>query len=219
MKINKSYWNYIPIIICILLGYITGGNLSFDVKFSNALPFITDETGRFTLILFGMGMLGASTYCIRFWGLDIGETVYSREDLLPYSYDFFGYFGAIVGGGITGIILYLIVKTGIIVSVSSERIPEINFSVSIIISYCGGLLHFRIQNVLAKFINKNHDDKKENQQLFSTKCKPRDPTVENKSENDSTTNLNDDESALSANNANAANAKNRSADYRLWCQK
>ncbi len=216
MKINKSYWNYIPIIICIFLGYITGGYLSFGVKFANVLPFITDETGRFTLILFGMGMLGASTYCIRFWGLDVEETVYSREDLLPHIYDFFGYFGAIVGGGITGIILYLIFKTGIIVSVSSERIPEMNFSVSIIISYCGGLLHFRIQNVLAKFINKileqKNDDKKEGQQPFSAECKPRDPTDKNKSENGGTTNLNDDDSTLSANNANTADTKNHAAD-------
>jgi hypothetical protein len=213
MNIHKSYWNYIPIIICILLGYITGGYLSFGVKFLNALPFITDETGRFTLILFGMGMLGASTYCMRFWGLDIEETVYSREDLLPHFYDFIGYCGTIVGGGVSGVIIYLIVKTGIIVSVSSENIPKINFGVSIIIAYCGGLFHFRIQNVLSKFINKilqqKDDDKKEDHPPFSEECKPRDPTDKSKIKNDKPTSLNVDESA---NKANAADVKNRAAD-------
>jgi len=216
MKIHKSYWNYVPIILCIFFGYIAGGYLSFGVKFLNVLPFITDETGRFTLILFGMGMLGATTYCFRFWGLDVEETVYSREDLLPHFYDFFGYFGAIIGGGVSGIILCLIVKTGIIVSVSSENIPEMNFSVSIVISYCGGLLHFRVQNVLSKFINKileqKDDDKKEDRPPFLAECKPRDPTDKSKKEKDGTTDLNDNKSALSANKANAADAKSRAAD-------
>ena len=216
MNIPKSYWNYLPIIICILLGYIIGGYLSFGVKFLNALPYITDETGRFALILFGMGMLGSTTYCIRFWGLDVEEAVYSREDLFPHFYDFFGYLGAIIGGGVSGIILYLIVKTGMIVSVSPGKIPEVNFNVAIIIAYCGGLLHFRVQNVLANFISKlfkhKDGDKKEGQSTFLEECKPRDPTDNTNKEKDSTAKVSDDESVSSANKANAADAKSRTAD-------
>jgi hypothetical protein len=202
MTIRKSYWNYIPIIICIFLGYIIGGYLAFGVKFLNALPFITDRTGRFTLILFGMGMLGSTTYCIRFWGLDVEETVYSRQDLFPHFYDFVGYLGAIVGGGVSGVVLYLIVKTGIIVSVSPGGIPDVNFSVSIIIAYCGGLFHFRVQNILSSFISKilkHKDDDKKGQLPFSEECKPRDPMVKSSMEMDKKANKNADGSVSSAN--------------------
>jgi hypothetical protein len=151
---KQSYWCYIPIVITILLGFSIGGYLSFGVVFLNTLSSLTNSVAREILVLFGMGMLGVSTYCAKAWATDINEVVYEEPKFLPHFFDFIGYITLIIGGGITGVILYFIVKTGIRVSVSSSSEVELTKEAMVLIAYMGGLYHFKVQDQLGKMMDK-----------------------------------------------------------------
>lgn len=109
-----------------------------------------------------MGMLGATTYCARFWSADIYEVVYEKEKFKPHFFDFVGYITLILGGGITGIILFLIAKTGINISVSSAKDIHLTKAASVLISYVGGLYHFKVQKQLGKVIEKVFQEQNKN---------------------------------------------------------
>lgn len=154
MKKYQSYWCYVPIILSLIFGFLAGGYLSFGIKFLNVFPSLKNDTGRLVLILFGMGILGSTTYSARFWAKDIDEVVYDCKDLVPHIFDFFGYITTIVGGGITGIVLYLVARTGVGIATSTNNFPQLTLPSSVLIAYCGGLFHFRVQRMLSKVIDK-----------------------------------------------------------------
>jgi hypothetical protein len=72
---RQSYWYYAPIIIVLASGYAVGGALAFGLYFLGWFPAIPDQTARLTLALFGMGMLGATSYSIRWWAKDMEEAI------------------------------------------------------------------------------------------------------------------------------------------------
>lgn len=160
---NKSYWHYISIIIVILLGFILGGVLSFGVVFMDFFPSITGLYGRTILALFGMGVLGASTYCAKFWSTDIDEAVYEKPEFLPHIFDFVGYLTLIIGGGVTGVILFLAFKTGIGITVNGPSEVSLSKEASALIAYMGGLYHFKVQNQLGKVMAKVFQEYREKQ--------------------------------------------------------
>lgn len=98
-----------------------------------------------------MGILGATTYSSRFWSRDIDEAVYENDKFLPHFFDFFGYISMIIEGGVTGIILYLLIRTGIGISISTPDAAALNLPSSLVIAYCGGLFHFRVVRKLSSF--------------------------------------------------------------------
>ena len=152
---KTSYWNYIPIVFVIALGFFIGGGLSFGISFLGLFPFIEDQVARKILTLFGIGMLGATTYCSRFWSKDIDDVVYESPEYLPHVLDFVGYITLILGGGLTGVISYFLIKTGIGVSTTSNSTSiQISGEASVIISYIGGLYHFRVQRHSGTIIDK-----------------------------------------------------------------
>ncbi len=101
-----------------------------------------------------MGILGATTYSARFWAKDVNDVVYEGKDFLPHSYDFFGYITTIVGGGITGVVLYVATRTGIGIATSANNFPQLSLASAVLIAYCGGLFHFRVQQMLSQVIDK-----------------------------------------------------------------
>ena len=150
-KRTKSVWNYIPIILSLILGYAAGIILTFGIQYLDIFQFISNQKARFALVLFGMGILGATMYCTRFWARDIDEAI-EEPEFLPNLFDFFGYVTTIIGGGITGIILYLFVLIGGSVVIVGSELPNIKFEAALIISFCGGLFHFKVQEALENFI-------------------------------------------------------------------
>ena len=164
---KKSYWYYVPITLVIVSGFLIGGYISFGVHYLNAISFVENAYGRLIISLYGVGMLGATTYCARFWSKDIEEVVYKNESFLPHFFDFIGYLTLIMGGGITGVILFLLVKTGIGVSTTSEASNiTLTGEASVLFAYIGGLFHFRVQRHLGNIIDKmfkesKADDKKD----------------------------------------------------------
>lgn len=134
MKKHQSFWNFIPIIIVLCSGYIAGGYLTFGVRYLNFFPSLTNPMARLTLILFGMGILGASIYCLKFWSNDVCRVLYEDYIKLPHIFDFLGYTLTILGGGVTGVLLYLIARIGINLASNFNTVHEINFPAAILLS-------------------------------------------------------------------------------------
>jgi hypothetical protein len=170
MRTFKSYWFYAPIVLSVGAGFIIGGYLTFGIKYLNCLPCITDQSARLILMIYGMGLLGISTYCSKFWAVDVHEVVYEgREEFLPHFFDFFGYVTTIIGGGVTGVIFYLLLRTGLSIASSASTTHDINLPAALIIGYCGGLIHFRMQehlsNIAVQILKKKRvDDASEDNQ-------------------------------------------------------
>lgn len=156
----KSYWFYVPIVLALAAGYIMGGVLTFGVYFLNFFPELTNQTARLILTLFGMGMLGSTMYCIRFWAQDIDESI-QKPELLPNLFDAFAYLATIIGGGITGVLLYLIVRTGTQLALVANDLKDLRIESALIIAFCGGLFHFQVEEVLKKSVRHLLEEKRE----------------------------------------------------------
>ena len=125
-----------PILIVMLLGYGIGGCLVFGLHFLNLFPCLTDPTARLVLMLFGMGMLGSTMYCTKWWAIDVDDAVEKRE-FLPHVFDFFGYATTIVGGGITGTVLYMAFKSGAILTIAEPSNAGLHLSFALFVAFCG----------------------------------------------------------------------------------
>ncbi len=146
----KSFWNYIQIILSLISGYVLGIFFTFGVQYLDALPFLSNQKARFALVLAGMGMLGATIYCSKYWADDIQEAM-ENPQLLPHYFDFFGYITTIIGGGITGVVLYFFI---LISEIAITENPRIRLETALIISFSGGFSSFKVLEALKGFIDK-----------------------------------------------------------------
>lgn len=151
--IKQSYWWYVPILIVMILGYGVGGILVFGLHFLNMFPCLPDPTARLVLKLFGMGMLGSTMYCTKWWALDIEEAI-EKSAYLPHALDFFGYATTIVGGGLTGTILCMAFRSGIILAITEPTKNDLNLSFALFVAFCGGLFHFKVKDWFESTIEK-----------------------------------------------------------------
>jgi hypothetical protein len=157
---RQSYWWYVPIVSALVLGYAAGGFLSFGVMFCNGIDKLVNPTARLVLILFGMGLLGSTMYCTKWWASDVEEAMKDKS-LLPHLFDAFGYLTTIIGGGITGVVLYLAVKAGVMLAVTSTKPDEPRLAFALVIAFCGGLFHFKVRDMLSGVLSKLIPEHKE----------------------------------------------------------
>lgn len=116
-------------------GFLAGGILAFGVRFLGVLPGLGDAMARRTLVLSGMGMLGVTVYGVAAWtGRE--ETGGRRAAV----YRLVAYLASILGGGVTGVVVYLAVKAAIAGAVIGVGTPQIRFSAALVIAFLGGLL-------------------------------------------------------------------------------
>jgi hypothetical protein len=146
---RQSYWFYAPIVMVLGIAYLIGGALAFGVHFLGWFAMLTEQTPRLILALFGMGMLGATSYSVRWWAKDMEEALRDPA-LLPHAFDAFGYAATIVGGGITGVMLYLVARGAAAVAVDSVSPPMLRPSVAFVLAFCGGLFEFKVEALLQK---------------------------------------------------------------------
>jgi len=143
---RRSLWWYAPIVLLVSAGYGLGGAFSFGTAFLGWFPRLVDPAGRWSLQLFGMGMLGASLYCSRWWSLDYDEAL-EDESVRPTSLDWFGYATTIAGGGVTGVLLPLIVRYGVSLVTQASGVV-IQPGAALVLALTGGLFHFKVQALL-----------------------------------------------------------------------
>ena len=152
-KYNQSYWWYAPIVLALACGYLLGASLAFGVTFLGWLPVITSATGRYTASLFGMGMLGATLYAQQWWARDMDEALL-KPQFLPHFFDAAGYVMTIFAGGVTGIILYLLVRFTSSAVLNAGNAVGVKTSAGFFIAFCGGLAQYKIHPILSEFATK-----------------------------------------------------------------
>ena len=165
----KSYKYYLLIIIVIAIGFALGAYIAFGIQYMDLMQTqVASPYGRFLVQLFGMGMLGGSTFCAYFLINDLHESVYENNKYYPHFFDFASYLFIIFSSGVTGIILYLILKTGIKVGVTNNSQVDLSFEASLLISYIGGYCAFKVQNQINKIANSIFNDEEIKQNTNNT---------------------------------------------------
>lgn len=160
MKNKQSYGWYLPIVIVMLLGYALGGALVFGVHFLGWLSPLSDPSARLVLKLFGMGMLGSTMYCTKWWAKDMDEAM-TKPEVLPHLFDSFGYATTIVGGGITGTVLYMAFRSGAMLTMVDPATSTTRTSFALFIAFCGGLFHFKVAGWFESAFNTLSQKKKD----------------------------------------------------------
>lgn len=123
---------------------------------------VTNPTARLVLKLFGMGMLGSTMYCTKWWATDIEEAM-AKPEFLPHPFDCFGYATTIVGGGITGTVLYMAVKSGALLTMADPNGTDTRLSFALFVAFCGGLFHFKVKTWFEAAIDRMLKKKKKEQ--------------------------------------------------------
>jgi hypothetical protein len=80
------------------------------------------------------------------------EEAIQNSQVLPHALDAFGYAATIVGGGITGVMLYLVALSAATVAVHSDGLPVIRQPVAFVLAFCGGLFEFKVEKMLQKYV-------------------------------------------------------------------
>lgn len=152
-----SLWWYAPIVLVVAVGYAVGGAFAFGTAFLGWYQSVSDPAGRLCLQLFGMGMLGASMACSKWWSLDHDEA--QRDATVrPVALDWFGYATTILGGGITGVILYLVMRYGVTLVVTEAAGGTVRVGAAFVFALTGGLFQFQVQALLASLLQKIRTD-------------------------------------------------------------
>jgi len=140
-------------VLVVALGYALGGAIAFGTAFLGWFQEVSDPAGRLCLQLFGMGVMGASMACSRWWSLDHDEAL-KDETVRPVALDWFGYATTILGGGITGVALYLVVRYGVTLVVTEAAGETVRVGAAFVIALTGGLFQFQVQALLASLLQK-----------------------------------------------------------------
>lgn len=149
---HGSLWWYVPIVLVIALGYAVGGAFAFGTAFLGWFQRVSDPTGRLCLQLFGMGMLGASVACSKWWSID-HDDAQMDETVRPVPLDWFGYVTTILGGGTTGLVLYLVLRYGVTMAVT-ETVGTVRVGAAVVIAFTGGLFEFQVLDMLGGLLKK-----------------------------------------------------------------
>lgn len=140
-----------PAALALALGYLAGGALSFGVRFLGLFPTLESPMARLTMVLVGMGMLGASVHGSWAWSRRATPTGGGGGGAGRLRAGW-ACLAAILGGGITGVVLYLAVKAAIAAALVGDVTPDIRYSVALLIAFAGGLLHLRLRRGLGRVL-------------------------------------------------------------------
>jgi hypothetical protein len=160
---KQCFSNYRAIMLVISFGYVSGAALSFGVLYLDFLNVVESQVGKYTLAMFGLGMLGASMYCSQWWAKDMEEAI-AEPKYLPHQFDYFGYITTIIGGGISGVVFFMVLRVTSGIALTTDGTLAVRPVAGFVVAFCSGLAQFRIQKALAalavkwtKQVDKRHD--------------------------------------------------------------
>lgn len=148
---HNRYW-YIPVAIVIGLGYCLGGYYWYAFTYLNYAPQIAEPEARYFIQLYCLGLVGGSMHCSIFFARDFNQKVYGSERL-PTFLDFAGYGLQIIGGGITGIVLFLAFKVGLVVLLTGgNEQAKVSDYAAWLIAFAGGFSTHIVKRFIATFV-------------------------------------------------------------------
>lgn len=153
MAVSRSLWWYGPVVFVIMAGFAFGGAFSYGTAYLGWFSAISAPEGRLYLELFGTGLIGASFNCAKWWSLDHDEAL-ENEAVRPTALDAFGYATTIVGGGVMGIILYLLVRYGVTLVVVDGATSNIKPGAAVLLAFIGGLFSFLVEEKLKQLVRR-----------------------------------------------------------------
>jgi|GEM_PF-3160094 len=158
---NSGHWWsgigwYIPIQIVILSGFILGFILALVLIYYEKLHvgIMKNADARFYFHLIGAGILGSSLKASFWLALDANKKIYS-PDKNPTAVDIFGYIIFILGGSITGVCLYFLIKTSVLLLVvKTKEVVEIKPIIAGLIAFAGGFITDGIKDFISSWFKK-----------------------------------------------------------------
>lgn len=147
---HSRYW-YIPIALVITTGYGLGGFFWFKYGFpvDGNPPHVVEL--EYFITLFSLGIVGGSMHCSVFFSNDANKKMYGAERL-PTVFDPFGYTLQIIGGGFTGVMLYLAFKAGLVVMLSGDSDAELSRYAAWLIALSGGFGTHHVKQFISRFV-------------------------------------------------------------------
>lgn len=166
----SRFW-YIPIALVIASGYVLGGFIwiRYGFKADGNPPHVVEL--EYLVTLFSLGIVGGSMHCSVFFAKDANLKIYATERL-PTVFDPFGYILQIIGGGFTGIFLYLAFKAGLVVILSGDSKAEISKYAAWLIAFSGGFGTHHVKQFVNRFVvgaTKKEQEGKESKALVDNK--------------------------------------------------
>ena len=155
--------HFFPSLLVILAAYYLGLSwfvdlLTASIEANNQDPKDSMGVLLFLKQLFCLGMLGGAMHCHIFIAKEFNE--YHRKKAIthaPMGTDFLGYIMQIIGGGLTGLALFLGLKTGLIVVTSGSTQGSFEAPTSPMpyaewfVAFAGGISTHHVKAFLDKF--------------------------------------------------------------------
>ncbi|HFQ4956143.1 TPA: hypothetical protein ACGUP3_004313, partial [Vibrio vulnificus] len=148
---NNRYW-YLPVALVIASGYLFGGYTWYATRFMCLFPSIVNPDGRLFIELYALGIVGGAMHCSIFFAKEVNEKILGNVEL-PTFLHFIGYALQILGGGITGIFLYLAVKVGLVILIQSSDSVQISYYTAWVLAFSGGFTTHLVKQFIAAFVS------------------------------------------------------------------
>lgn len=145
-KVGSTNW-YAIIAAVIGMGYLIG--IKGWLDYADLGVTAHEQWRQFLACLFFVGIIGGSMHCSVFLAKD-ANSVIGKSGQKPTYIDVLGYVLQIIGGGITGVLLYLFVVEGIVQVVSAEETKP-SIYMAWIIALAGGFGTHRVKRFLDTF--------------------------------------------------------------------
>lgn len=157
---KSRYW-YIPIALVIASGYGLGGYYWIEYGFPIDGKISKNVELEYFISLFSLGVIGGSIYCSAFYAKDVKKKIYGNKRLPNFTGPL-GYMLTIIGGGFTGILLYLAFKAGLVVLLADPN-AELSKYAAWLIALSGGIGTPYVKQFVERFVANatNQDRKKE----------------------------------------------------------
>ncbi|MFH4402830.1 hypothetical protein WMQ46_22960 [Vibrio diabolicus] len=158
---HNRFW-YIPVAIVIAAGYLLGCYIWFATQYLDLFGSVSAE-GRLFIELSSLGIVGGAMHCSIYFARDVGKKIRGDHDL-PTFMHFIGYALQIIGGGITGVVLYLAAKVGLVVLIQSDSgVSTISPYAAWLLAFSGGFMTHLVKQFISAFVSgslKNENEPK-----------------------------------------------------------
>ena len=144
---------YLPIAVIVLTGYGLGLYGWYHCGLKPVISGFDElDVRQIYLSLFSVGLIGGSMHCSKFLFEDANKAMYSGNKL-PSWLDSFGYAMKILGGGVTGVVFYLVIRLGIGLATEGKATEDVIVTeAGWVMAFAGGFATDRIREFVVRLV-------------------------------------------------------------------